>query len=64
MVLDEPKDTDTVFDINGFQFIIDEGLLIEAKPIKVDFAHFGFQLDCALQFDEECTACPTSRACG
>jgi Fe-S cluster assembly iron-binding protein IscA len=59
MALDEPKDTDSVFDINGFQFIIDEDLLLEARPIKVDFAHLGFQLDCALQFDDACTACST-----
>jgi iron-sulfur cluster assembly protein len=64
MVLDEPKDTDTVFDIDGFTFIVDEALLIKAAPIKVNFAHFGFQLDCALEFDEGCTACPTSSACG
>lgn len=63
MVLDEPKDTDTVFDINGFHFIIDEDLFIEARPIKVNFAHFGFQLDCSLQFDGGCTACSTSSAC-
>ena len=59
MALDEPKETDSVFDINGFQFIIDKDLLIEARPIKVDFAHFGFQLDCALKFDNGCTACST-----
>jgi hypothetical protein len=64
MALDEPKDTDAVFDINGFQFIIDENLFIEARPIMVDFAHFGFQLDCALQFDGACTACSTSSSCG
>ena len=64
MVLDEPKDTDAVFDINGFQFIIDEDLFIEARPIKVDFAHFGFQLDCALQFDGGCTSCSASSGCG
>jgi hypothetical protein len=62
MVLDEPKDTDTVFDIDGFRFLVEEDLLGEVAPIKVDFAHFGFQLDCALQFDEACTAC--SSACG
>jgi len=60
MALDKPIDTDAVFDINGFQFIIDVDLFKEARPIKVDFAHFGFQLDCALQFDEGCTACLTS----
>jgi hypothetical protein len=30
MVLDEPKDTDTVFDIDGITFIVDEALLIKA----------------------------------
>ena len=64
MVLDEPKNTDSVFDINGFQFIIDIDLFKEARPIKVDFAHFGFQLDCALQFDDGCTACSSSSTCG
>ncbi|MEJ2658889.1 MAG: hypothetical protein P8012_17165 [Desulfobacterales bacterium] len=63
MALDEPKDSDTVFDIDGFQFIVDEDLLGEAAPIKVDFSQFGFKFDCALQFDGGCTACPTSRAC-
>ena len=64
MVLDGPKDTDVVFDINGFQFIIDVNLFKEARPIKVDFAHFGFQLDCALQFDGGCTSCSASSGCG
>ena len=64
MVLDEPKDTDTVFDIDGFQFVVDKELLREAEPIKIDFAHFGFQIDCSLQFEEGCLGCGTSRACG
>ena len=64
LVLDEPKDTDDVFDIDGFQFIVDKEFLREAEPIKVDFSHFGFQFDCAIEFQEGCTACPTSSACG
>jgi len=64
MALDKPKDTDVVFDINDFLFIIDVDLFSEARPIKVDFAHFGFQLDCALQFDDAFSACSTSSACG
>ncbi|MBW2407373.1 MAG: hypothetical protein JRE92_04125 [Deltaproteobacteria bacterium] len=64
MALDEPKDTDDVFDINGLRFIVDKDFLREAEPIKVDFSGFGFQFDCSLEFEEGCTACPTSRACG
>ena len=64
MVLDELKDTDDVFNIDGFQFVVDRDFLKEAEPIKVDFAHFGFQIDCSLQFEEGCSGCGTSRACG
>jgi len=54
MTLDEPEDTDTVFNINGFRFLVDEDLLGKAAPIKVDFAHFGFQLDCSLEPEDAC----------
>ena len=55
MALDDPKETDSIFDIAGFKFIVDEDLLTEVAPIKVDFAHFGFQLDCSLEFEEACS---------
>ena len=64
MALDELKDTDDVFNIDGFQFVVDKEFLKEAEPITVDFAHFGFQIDCALEFEEGCSACGTSSACG
>jgi iron-sulfur cluster assembly protein len=64
MALDEPKDTDNVFDIDGFQFIVDKDFLREAEPIKVDFSGFGFQIDCGIDFGEGCSACATSSACG
>ncbi|MDH3357294.1 MAG: IscA/HesB family protein [Desulfobacteraceae bacterium] len=64
MTLDEPKDKDTVFDIDGFQFIVDEDFLGEAAPIKVDFSHFGFQIDCAMEFQDGCSSCGTTSACG
>jgi len=64
MTLDELKDTDDVFDIDGFQFVVDKEFLREAEPITVDFAHFGFQIDCAIEFEEGCSGCGTSSACG
>jgi iron-sulfur cluster assembly protein len=54
MALDEPKETDSIFDIDGFKFIVDQDLLIKVAPITVDFAHFGFQLDCTFEFEEAC----------
>jgi hypothetical protein len=64
MALDEPKDTDKVFDIEGFQYVVDRQLMKEAAPIRVDFSGFGFKLDCGIDFTEGCSACATSGACG
>jgi Fe-S cluster assembly iron-binding protein IscA len=64
MALDEVKDTDDVFDIDGFKYIVDKEFMKEAEPIKVDFSEFGFQFDCGIEFEEGCSACPTSSACG
>ena len=63
MDLDEPKDTDDVFDIDGFTFIVDKEFMKEAEPIKVDFTRSGFQFDCAIEFEEGCSACATSSSC-
>ena len=64
MALDEPRDTDIIFDIDGFKYIVDKKFMKEAESIKVDFTGFGFQFDCAIEFEEGCRACPTSAACG
>jgi Fe-S cluster assembly iron-binding protein IscA len=62
--VDEIKDTDAVFEIDGFQFIVDEDLLIEAKPIKVDYNRMsGFQFDSELEFEDACSVC-MSGDCG
>jgi Fe-S cluster assembly iron-binding protein IscA len=63
MVLDEPKDSDNVFDIDGFKFIIDKEFMNEAEPIKIDFTRSGFQFYCSLEFEEGCSACATSDSC-
>ena len=35
MALDEPKDTDNVYDVNGFQFIVDKDFYEKAKPVLI-----------------------------
>ena len=64
MALDEVKDTDDVFDIDGFKYIVDKEFMKEAESIKVDFSGFGFQFDYAIEFQEGCSGCGTSSACG
>jgi iron-sulfur cluster assembly protein len=60
--LDELKDTDTLFDVDGFQYIVDKDFLSKAQPIKVDYnERSGFQFGCSLEFEEGCIA---SEICG
>jgi Fe-S cluster assembly iron-binding protein IscA len=62
MALDEPKDTDHVFDIDGFKYIVDKEFMEKIKPIKIDFSVMGFKLDCGIDFGSagsECSSCGT-----
>ena len=63
MALDELADTDTAFDIDGFQFIVNTQFLEKAQPIKVDFHMYGFKLDCGIDFGAGCTSCGTQGSC-
>ena len=62
MALDEQKDNDRVFDIDGFQYLINDDLLDQAKPIKVDFLNVGFKIDSSMKFDPSsgCQGCSCS----
>ena len=67
MALDEPKDTDQVFTIEGFTYLVEKELLEKAQPITVDFSGMGFKLDCSLDFGSAaggCSSCSTAGKCG
>jgi Fe-S cluster assembly iron-binding protein IscA len=63
MALDEPKETDEVFEVDGYKYIVDKTFMERAKPIKVDFAAYGFKLDCGIDFGSGCTSCSTEGSC-
>lgn len=44
MALDEPKDSDEFFEIDGFTYLIDKPLLEEVRPVTVDFRSTGFTI--------------------
>ena len=52
MALDEPKETDETFEVDGFKYIVDKDFLEKAKPIKIDFLEIGFKLTSSLVFDQ------------
>lgn len=57
MVLDEPNESDEVFDVNNFQFIANKDFLAEAQPIKVDFTGFGFAISSSIDLGQGCSSC-------
>jgi hypothetical protein len=65
MALDEPRDNDEQFTIDGFTYLVNKEFLEKAKPIKVDFMIHGFKLDCGLDFGAAagCSSCGTSSSC-
>jgi iron-sulfur cluster assembly protein len=41
---ERPGESDHVFEIDGFRYIVDKGLLERVRPIKVDSDGFGFRI--------------------
>ena len=41
MVLDEPKETDDVYKINGFTVLVDKELHEKTRNITVDYVSYG-----------------------
>jgi hypothetical protein len=63
MALDEPKDTDQTYEVDGFKYIVNKDFLEKVKPIKIDFISYGFKLECAVDFSSGCTSCSTEGSC-
>ncbi|MFP4350704.1 MAG: hypothetical protein ACOC3W_02605 [Thermodesulfobacteriota bacterium] len=61
MALDEPRDNDEKFEIEGFTYLINEDFLEKAKPISVDFEGIGYKLTCGIDFSRQaaCSSCGT-----
>lgn len=63
MALDEPKDTDNVYAVNGFEFIVNKDFMEKAQPIKVDFHEIGFKIDSNIELKSACSSCGTTGTC-
>jgi hypothetical protein len=48
MALDEPGDTDEVFEVDGFTYVIEKSLLTSVQPVAVDFKPTGFHVSAQL----------------
>jgi Fe-S cluster assembly iron-binding protein IscA len=62
MALDEPAENDEIIKDNGVTYLIDKGLLEQAKPISVDFVDgprgSGFSITSNLpKGGDSCSSC-------
>jgi len=57
MALDKSRDTDELYEVDGYQYVVDKDFLEKAKPIKVDFEGRGFKLDSSIEIEPGCAGC-------
>jgi Fe-S cluster assembly iron-binding protein IscA len=63
MALDEPRDTDDIYEIQGIQYIVDKEFMKAANPIKVDFKEIGFSISSSIDLGAACGDCGTKGSC-
>lgn len=63
MALDETKASDAVHEAGGFEFIMDEQLLQQARPVEIDYANLGFKISSSLALGGGCQSCGTAGSC-
>ncbi len=59
LALDEPKESDQVFDIESLKIVVEKALLEKTGPIKIDLVDKGGQPGFSIQSDlqNECSGC-------
>jgi len=61
LALDDAKDGDSVHTVDGYDFVVENELFAEAKPLTVDFACSGFQVESSLKLSGgSCGGCSCS----
>ncbi len=63
MALDEPKDTDNVYDVDNFKYVVNKDFIDKAKPIKIDFNNYGFKITSKIDLNSGCSSCSTTGSC-
>lgn len=65
MALDEPKDSDDLFEVKGLKFVVDKVFMEKAQKIKIDFNGMGFGLSSGIDLGQagNCGGC-SGGSCG
>lgn len=63
MAVDEQKESDSLFEISGIQYVIEQDLLEKAKPLEVDYKATRFDLSSSLKLESACGSCSSTGSC-
>jgi len=63
MTLDESKDTDNLYTVENFQYIVNKDFMEKIKSIKVDFTPMGFKVSSGVDVGSGCSSCSTAGSC-
>ena len=58
--IDEKRDGDRTFEVDGLTYVIEHGFFEEIKPLTVDFSNNNFTVSAAVSFGEGCSGCDTT----
>ncbi|MCB9481830.1 MAG: IscA/HesB family protein [Desulfobacteraceae bacterium] len=57
MAIDEKKDGDETFKVNGIDFLIEKKLLEDVSPVEIDYIETGFTIKSSLKVHGGCSGC-------
>ena len=63
LALDELRDTDVAYDIDGFTYVADKNFIEKVQPIKIDFNYFGFKITSEMDLGGGCSSCTSAGSC-
>ena len=55
--IDEKRDGDRTFEVDGLSYVIEHGFFEEIQPVTVDFANDNFSVTAAVTFGDGCSGC-------
>lgn len=61
MALDEPKETDDVFEVKGYKFLVEKSLMKTVAPVTVDLENGFFSVQSSLKANK--SACGSCSSC-
>jgi len=58
--VDEQRDGDEIFVVDGLTYVIERGFFDEIKPVAVDFQDKSFTVNAAVSFGDGCSGCDST----